>query len=71
MYVRGLYFVNGLTSSPLSTSMSSHSPPFWKVMVTLAEALAPFFRTLWSFTSWAEPPLDRIDLELCRDAFTR
>lgn len=58
-----------LTSSPLSVSMSWHSLPFWKVMVTLADALGPSWSTLWSFTSWAEPPLDRMDFELCNDKF--
>jgi len=64
LYIRTSISSSSLSSPPPSTFMFSHPPPFWKMMVTLAEALTPSFSTLWSFTSWLEPPPDLTDLEL-------
>ena len=54
----------------LTSAVSVASTPlrllaFWNVMTTVAAAVDPFRCTVWSLTRWADPPLDRIDLEVC------
>lgn len=65
LQMQALYEAGRLTSAVSPEGTPLRLLVFWNVMTTVAAALDPFRCTVRSLTSWADPPLDRIDLEVC------